>query len=73
MVYQVSHHDNNGDNLCDYGCGTSMGSQIPSQPEQPSESGNKRKYCGETHNGILGRIIQFFHDILYFFKNMFAR
>ncbi len=29
------------------------------------------KYCGEIHNGFLGQLIQFFHSLLYFFRNLF--
>ena len=32
---------------------------------------DKCKYCGGVHEGAFGRIIQFFHNILYFFKNLF--
>ena len=34
---------------------------------------NVCKWCGETHNGILGKITQLFHNILFFFAHLFGR
>ncbi len=74
-VGKVPHRDNNNDGLCDFGCGTVMGNPNPEQPGQPEQpsGGDKCKYCGETHDGFFGKIVQFFHNILYFFKNLFSR
>ena len=35
------------------------------------DSSNACKYCGKTHNGFFGKIVQFFHNIFYFLKNLF--
>ena len=31
------------------------------------------KFCGKTHTGVWGRIVQFFHNILYFFAHLFGK
>ena len=71
---KVGHRDNNGDGLCDYACGTVMG-ETPTQPTEPSQpsGGDKCPLCGETHTGLFGRIVGFFHRIAYFFRNVFSR
>lgn len=73
-IATVGHKDDNKDGWCDFGCGTAMGTQPsnPGTPSQPSDSG-KCKYCGETHTGFWGKIVQFFHNIAYFFRNLFRR
>ena len=73
-IAAVSHKDDNKDGWCDFGCGTAMGTEPsnPGTPSQPADSG-KCKYCGETHTGFWGRIVQFFHNIAYFFRNLFRR
>ena len=73
-VAKVGHRDNNGDGLCDYGCGTVMG-ETPTQPTEPSQpsGGDKCPLCGETHTGFFGKIVGFFHRIAYFFQNLFRR
>ena len=58
-IGRANHVDGNGDGACD-NCGTSMGS-----------SSGKCKYCGKTHEGFWGKIVQLVHNILYFFKNLF--
>lgn len=73
-VGKVGHKDADGNGYCDYNCGTYMGGETPTQPDTPSQpSGDQCKYCGETHTGFWGKIVQFFHNILYFFKNLFRR
>ncbi|MBQ9507205.1 MAG: leucine-rich repeat protein [Clostridia bacterium] len=73
-IPKAAHRDNNGDGLCDYGCGTVMGGQTeqPTEPSQPS-GGDKCPLCGETHTGFFGKIVGFFHRIAYFFQNLFRR
>ena len=73
-IPKIAHRDANGDGLCDYGCGTSMGGQTeqPTEPSQPS-GGDKCPLCGETHTGFFGKIVGFFHRIAYFFRNLFNR
>ena len=75
-VEKLPHKDDNRDGLCDYGCGTEMGGgEQPTQPTQPSQpSGDDLcPLCGERHTGVFGKIVAFFHRIVYFFKNLFSR
>ncbi|MBR1811286.1 MAG: leucine-rich repeat protein [Clostridia bacterium] len=50
-----------------------------SEPETTTPGGSdsqtqqRCKYCGKVHNGVFGKIVQFFHNILYFFKNIFGK
>ena len=59
-IPKTAHTDANGDGQCD-NCGADM------------SSSNACKYCGQTHEGVFGKFIQFFHSILYFFRNLFRR
>ena len=40
-------------------------------PDEPDE--NLCKWCGEPHEGFWGKIVGFFHSILYFFAHLFGR
>ena len=76
-IARVQHKDDNNDGLCDYGCGTQIYTTDPGQgsgdtPDQPGGSQNVCKYCGQVHPGPLGGIIAVFHNLLYFFKNLFG-
>ena len=61
-IEMIAHPDDNNDGWCDV-CNAEVG-------EHP-KPGNKCKYCGGVHEGAFGKIIQLFHNILYFFKNLF--
>ena len=50
------HTSPNGEGKCDR-CGAQLTSAC--------------KYCGKVHTGFMGKITAFFHNILYFFKNLF--
>ena len=49
------------------------------KPTEADKEGNetktpeKCKWCGEVHEGFLGKIKGFFHSILYFFSNLFKK
>ena len=56
----------------------------PDQPDTPDDpdptdptedpAGEKQcKWCGEVHTGIWGKLVGFFHGILYFFAHLFGR
>ena len=61
----LGHVDRNRDGVCDRGCGTRT-----SEPEKPDAGQDLCKYCGKSHTGFFGAIIRFFHNILYFFRNL---
>lgn len=63
-VPPVGHVDNDGDGMCDFGCGTVM-------TEQPD--GGTCPLCGKTHTGPFASVIALFHRVLYFFRNLFGR
>ena len=44
----------------------------PDDPDVPSEE-TRCKWCDEVHNGVWGKIVGFFHSILYFFAHLFGR
>lgn len=65
----LAHVDNNGDGVCDYGCGTVL---TPSNPS-PSSNDKTCAYCGKVHpNNFIGFITSFFHSIAYIFARMFG-
>ena len=46
----------------------------PTDPDKPSDGKNLCKYCGEDHGtSFWGKIVAFFHAILYFFAHLFGR
>ena len=59
-IPKTAHTDANGDGKCD-DCGADV------------NASGKCQYCGETHEGAFGKLIQFFHSILYFFRNLFKK
>ena len=59
----LGHTDEDGDGVCDV-CGVMFEPTIDPQPNC---------VCGEAHSGSLAGMIRFFHAIIYFFKNLFAR
>lgn len=63
-VPAAGHLDPDGDGECDV-CGADL---KPGSPDEPQ--GEVCKYCGKAHTGFFGKIIQLFHSILYFFKNI---
>lgn len=58
----IPHADYNGDGACDQ-CGVKLDSGTP----------ESNCVCGQYHTGPLAGITQFFHRIIYFFKNLFGR
>ncbi len=57
----TGHRDADGDRICDV-CGDRTGEEAPAE--------DLCKYCGKVHTGFFGKIVQLFHNILYFFKNL---
>ena len=45
----------------------------PDTPDNPGQSDSGKCVCGETHTGFFGKLLTFFHKIIYFFKNLFNR
>ncbi len=46
----------------------------PDDPPTPADGENLCKYCGEDHGtSFWGKIVKFFHSILYFFAHLFGR
>ena len=43
----------------------------PQSPDTPSTPSDACKFCGKVHTGFFGKLVQFFHNIFYFFKNLF--
>lgn len=41
-------------------------------PKTEEEQQDKCPYCGKMHTGTFGSIVRFFHQILYFFRNLFG-
>ncbi len=65
VIQRTGHHDNNGDGYCD-DCGKNL---RPAGGEE--EQQNVCRWCGKVHTGFFGRIVQFFHNIAYFFTHLF--
>ncbi len=49
------------------------GGQEEDPGDQPSGGENLCKWCGQPHNGFFGKLVGFFHSILYFFAHLFGR
>lgn len=65
---KLEYNTNGGSNLKL----TVDGKNINLDQEKPVEIKHDGcKYCGKDHSGFFGKIIQFFHNILYFLKHMF--
>ena len=63
-VAALGHTDGNGDDACDR-CGVAMETDAP--------AGKACKWCGEVHIGFLGKLIGFFHSLVYFFAHLFGK
>ena len=61
---ECEHVDDDADGYCDI-CGIEVDSFFAGESIYC-------EYCGNYHNGFFGRIIRFFHKIIYTLKNMFA-
>ena len=61
----TGHTDANNDGVCD---------TCNEQTDDGSNSVmNKCKWCGKVHTGFFGKLIEFFHNILYFFAHLFGK
>ena len=56
----IDHDDANNDGLCDM-CNSMM------------TGDNRCKYCGKIHKGFGGFFVKIFHNIAYFFSNLFGK
>ena len=78
VVPALTHKDDDGDYLCDHGCGTQISSgsnggtgeaETPDGPEQPEEDGTICEHCGGNHSNPITRI---FCRITQFFLRLFT-
>ena len=67
LIGKTGHRDDDGDGRCDV-CGAGVDSAEPA-----AENAGTCSYCGGTHAGFWGKIVAFFHTILYFFAHLFGR
>ena len=70
-IAKTDHKDANNDNICDYGCGTYLGE--PTTDHTDDQGSGRCKYCGKIHTGFFGKLVGFFHSILYFFAHLFGK
>ena len=76
----LTHTDEDGDYICDNGCGYEYekpeepAPEEPSEPETPDEPANDNvcEDCGKVHDGFFAELICFFTKIINFIKNLFA-
>ncbi len=53
---------------------TAVWEEIPAEEQTDDASGDSLcKWCGEKHTGAFGKVLGFFHSILYFFAHLFGR
>ena len=78
VVPALTHKDDDGDYLCDHGCGTQISSgsnggtgeaETPDGPEQPEEDETICEHCGGNHSNPITRI---FCRITQFFLRLFT-
>ncbi|MBQ7961459.1 MAG: hypothetical protein IJ289_02570 [Clostridia bacterium] len=78
VVPALTHKDDDGDSLCDHGCGTQISSggnggtgeaETPDGSGQPEEDGTICEYCRSNHNNPITRI---FCRITQFFIKLFT-
>ena len=63
---KLTHTDEDGDYICDHGCGYEY-----EKPEEPTED-TICEDCGKVHDGFFAELICFFTRIINFIKNLFA-
>ena len=64
LFNDCDHVDDDADGFCD-NCGIEMNTIFTGESVYC-------EYCGNYHNGFFGRIISFFHKLIYTLKNMFS-
>ena len=83
VVPALTHKDDDGDYLCDYGCGHEFEKPVepdepdvpntPDEPDTPDEPTDETcTDCGKVHTNFFSEIICFFIRIFNFIKNLFA-
>ena len=60
-IGKTAHTDTDKDGYCDV-CHTAL-----------ADAQTTCRYCGQTHEGPFGQFIQFFHNLLYFFRSLFNK
>ena len=45
----------------------------PTDPTEPPADEGLCKWCGQPHTGFFGKLVGFFHSILYFFAHLFGK
>ena len=69
-VPALGHIDEDGDYICDNGCGYEYEKPEEPTPEKPAEE--TCEDCGKVHDSFFSEIICFFTRIINFIKNLFA-
>ena len=75
VVAALTHIDNDGDYICDNGCGHEFEKPAPEEPtpDTPDEPEDETcADCGKVHTNFFSEIICFFTRIINFIKNLFA-
>ena len=70
---KLTHTDEDGDYICDHGCGYEYEKPEEPTPEAPEDTESEVcEDCGKVHDGFFAQIICFFTRIINFIKNIFA-
>ena len=64
----TGHSDPDGDGICN-----ECGEKVNNGSGGSGSSAAKCKWCGKVHTGFFGKLIEFFHNILYFFAHLFGK
>ena len=62
----AGHTAPNAEGKCDT-CGVVL-TETP-----PAQEADRCPYCGQPHTGAFGSILRFFHNLIYFFQNLFGK
>ena len=69
----LAHTDEDGDYICDNGCGYEYEKPAEPTPEAPEDTESEVcEDCGKVHDGFFAQLICFFTKIINFIKNLFA-
>ena len=69
----LAHTDEDGDYICDNGCGYEYEKPAEPTPEAPEDIDTEVcEDCGKVHDGFFAQLICFFTKIINFIKNLFA-
>ena len=69
----LTHTDEDGDYICDNGCGYKFEKPEEPTPEAPEDTDTEVcEDCGKVHDGFFAQLICFFTRLINFIKNIFA-